>query len=99
QDVLLVDVVVLAVADQLRLVELLEDRPLGFLAAEIEPERREVAHFQAPDAASARLDRNRQWESIRPLVGNRRGPPGRILLFVTTQLADVRRERDVDRIL
>src|SRR5690349_3278190 len=68
EEVALIPVAILAVAHQLRLVETVEDRAFGSFPAEVQFQRREVAHLQTPDAARTRLYRNRNQRTGRVLV-------------------------------
>ena len=99
QDVLLVHVPILAVAHELRLVEVVEDASLRCLTAEVEAHWREVASFQSPDAARACLEWNVDQASVDAGVADRRRPPRRIRALVAANLADVRSQRDFDRFL
>ena len=99
EDVLLVIVPVLAVADQFRFIEVVEDASLRRLSAEIETHRGEIALVQSPDPARASLEGDIHVISIGTPVTQSRRTPRRMLPFIAADFADVGGERDFDRIL
>ena len=97
--VLLVPVAILAVVDEFRVIQLVEDRSLGCRAGEVETKRRELTRLQAPDSSSACTKRDGNVASIGSFVRERGSSPWTILVLVAAQLPDVGGESDIDGIL